>query len=79
MTTPLDCPHCGKQLFRASKDGSRVKARTAILVLHKAGDVEINCPECHRGVLVPLVASSAPITLRKADAPKLVVTRRPGA
>lgn len=74
----LGCPHCAAQLFRASHDGTRVKARTSILVLYKSGEVEINCPSCSRGVLIPLVLAPGPIVLRKAqDAsqPKLVVRR----
>lgn len=78
MSSPLDCPHCGALMFRASKDGSRVKARTSILVLHKGGDVEINCAECGHGVLLPLTPATSSVGLRKADAPKLVV-REPAA
>lgn len=73
----LACPHCAVPLFRASLDGSRVKARTSILVLHKSGEVEINCPSCSKGVLVPLTPAPGPVMLKKAEAtpPRYVVRR----
>jgi hypothetical protein len=74
----LACPHCAALLFRASLDGSRVKARTSILVLHKSGEVEINCQSCRKGVIVPLVPAPGPVMLKKAaDAPppRLVARR----
>lgn len=60
------CPHCGKAIFRSSPDGSKIKAPTTCLVLHKSGEVEINCPKCKLGVLVPLTAVSGSQELRKA-------------
>lgn len=68
----LACPHCGDALFRGAADGSRLKARTSMLVLHKSGDVEINCAACKRGVLLPLSPiKDAP--LRKATETKFIV------
>lgn len=47
------CPHCDKLIFQMSKDKSRAKAKVTCLILHKSGDVEINCPLCKRGILLP--------------------------
>lgn len=69
------CPHCGQAVFRKSKDGAKLKAKTRILVLHKAGEVEINCGACGKGVLLPLVLAKGEVGLRKADMPKLVVRK----
>lgn len=69
----MDCPHCGSAVFKAASDGRKLKARTKILVLHKSGEVEINCSRCGRGVLVPLQASDGPMELQKADMPRFVV------
>ena len=60
------CPWCEKVVFKLSKDGSRIKAPTSILVLHKSGDVEINCGHCRKGVLLPLAAKEGHKQLRKA-------------
>jgi len=59
------CPHCGKAVFRLSPDGLKLKAPTTCLVIHKSGEVEINCPKCKLGVLVPL-ATAGTLELRKA-------------
>ena len=72
MTNALACPHCGDALFRSAVDGTRLKARTTMLVLHKSGDVEINCVACKRGVLLPL-APLKDVPLRKAETPKFIV------
>lgn len=69
------CPHCGSAVFRKSKDGAKLKAKTRILVLHKAGEVEINCGSCGKGVLLPLVLAPGAPELKKADMPKLVVRK----
>jgi hypothetical protein len=46
------CPHCHHPVFRVSRNGDRAKARTPILVLHKSGEAEINCPNCKKAVIV---------------------------
>lgn len=69
----MKCPHCGCQMFQLAKSGLKLKMRTRILVLHKSGDVEVNCPSCHRGVLLPLQAKPGITEVRKALAPKLVI------
>lgn len=69
-----ECPHCGRPVFRTSSGGSKLKARTTILVLHKSGPVEINCGSCGRGILLPLVVDTQ-LELRKADAPRLVARK----
>lgn len=70
---PMGCPHCGTALFQRSAGGAKLKARTSILVLHKSGDVEINCRKCGGGVFLPLAA--IPGALRKAHAPPRLVVR----
>ena len=62
----LACPHCGGQMFRKSAGGSRYKARTPIVVLHKSGELEINCSSCKRGVILPVTFTSDNPQLRKA-------------
>jgi hypothetical protein len=54
-----------------------MKARTTVLVLHKAGGVEINCPRCSKGVLVPLAPVPGVMLKKAADAPapRFVVRR----
>lgn len=70
----MKCPHCSQPVFTASAGGAKLKARTRIVVLHKSGDVEINCGHCGRGVLLPL-APSGDRVLRKARAPRLVARK----
>ena len=70
----MRCPHCDSQMFRMTKGGQKLKMSTRILVLHKSGDVEANCPSCQRGVLLPLQAKPGVTEVRKAGAPKLVVS-----
>lgn len=69
------CPHCGQPVFRKSTSGSKLKVATRVLVIHKSGEVEINCPSCRKGVLIPLVRSEGEGELRKADTPKLVARK----
>lgn len=39
--------------------------------MHKSGEVEINCPSCSKGVIIPLVLAPGPVMLKKAgDAPQ---------
>lgn len=71
----MQCPHCKAAVFSASADGQKLKARTSILVLHKSGDVEMNCPSCKHAILVPLKHSDGPFELRKATEPKFVIRR----
>ena len=55
----MRCPHCERTMFRASPD--KLKLRT-MLVLHKGGEVEVNCEHCKRGVILPLrVIDNAPL------------------
>jgi hypothetical protein len=58
----LHCPHCDRPIFRKSSSGARYKAKTTIVVLHKSGDVEINCTACKRAVIL----SRGKIELRKS-------------
>jgi hypothetical protein len=62
----LQCPHCNGQVFRKSKSGSRYKARTSIVVLHKSGDIEINCASCKRAIILPATFKTDNRQLRKA-------------
>lgn len=70
------CPHCGKTVFRLAPDGLRVKAATTCLVLHKSGEVEINCPKCKLGILVPLEAREGDLELKKAKPRQKHVLRK---
>lgn len=72
-STPLDCPHCGKPIFRMAKSGDKLRARTSILVLHKSGEVEINCESCRRGVIIPMRVEGSPTMKKAADGPRFVV------
>lgn len=65
MTQNLECPHCGFAVFRKASGGGRYKARTTIMVLHKSGDVEINCGKCKRALILPM-QFRASVELRKA-------------
>lgn len=69
------CPHCGKAVFRPSKDKKKLKAKTSMLVLHKGGEVEINCGSCGYGILLPLSADEGTPKLRKAVEPRLMITK----
>lgn len=69
------CPHCSAPLFTMSRDGAKLKALTSILVLHKSGEVEINCTSCKNGVLVPLAAVPG-ATLAKGRVAQRITVRR---
>lgn len=69
------CPHCSAPVFRQSAGGRKLKARTSILVLHKSGEVEINCSSCGKGVLLPLQAAEGAPELRKAETPRLIARK----
>lgn len=62
-------------MFRPSKDGQKIKAPTSMLVLHKSGEVEINCARCKQGVLLPLTPSEGEPVLRKAKTMRFVVAK----
>lgn len=70
------CPHCGKTVFRLTPDGQRIKAPTSCLVLHKSGEVEINCPKCKLGILIPLEAKEGAMSLKKAKPRRKHVLRK---
>lgn len=61
----MKCPHCEVTLFRGSTD--KLKLSTRILILHKSGSVETNCPSCKRGILLPLQLEEGPVVIRKAQ------------
>jgi hypothetical protein len=69
---PFCCPYCGELIFRSAASGERLKAPTSMLVVHKSGEVEINCKACKHGVLLPLALSAGAFVLRKAE-PRYVV------
>ncbi len=71
----MNCPHCNSAIFSLSKDGERLKALTTVIVLHKSGVVEINCPRCKNGVILPLVKSDK-VELRKGRVQQRFVFRR---
>lgn len=74
IATGADCPHCLQPLFRKSESGDKLKIGRTPLVLHRGGDVEINCPRCKRGVIVGRLEPNG--TVRKAQ-PKLHIRSRP--
>jgi hypothetical protein len=61
-----DCPHCAEPVFTVSTDGTRLKAPTTMLILHKSGGVEINCGSCKRGIILPLQPVEGDVSLKKA-------------
>lgn len=67
----LACPHCERPMLVANRDGTKLKARTRMVVLHKSGAVEVNCQHCRLGVLLPVSVLSDP--LKKADPPRYVL------
>lgn len=69
---PFGCPYCGEPIFRSAAAGERLKAPTSMLVLHKSGEVEINCRHCKHGVFLPLVLHEGAFELRKSE-PRYVV------
>jgi hypothetical protein len=64
-----NCPHCQQPVFRRSDSGGKVKLGRSAVVLHKSGDIEVNCPRCRRGIVLGRLDS---VLMRKA-APRLVV------
>lgn len=67
----IKCPHCDTSIFQANGRGDRLKVRTRILVLHKSGEAEINCPNCHQPVTVGKMDE---IRLKKAfPHPKFII------
>lgn len=46
-----------------------MKIPTSVLILHKSGDVEINCLHCKHGVILPLRAIPGVTTLKKGRVP----------
>lgn len=69
------CPHCQAELFAMSRDGAKLKAITSILVLHKSGEVEINCAACKNGVLLPLAAVPGAALAKGRVAQRITVRR----
>lgn len=65
------CPHCQQPMFRKSEHGNKQKLARTPVIVHKSGDIEVNCPRCRRGVIL----GSAATALRKAQ-PRLVVRAR---
>ncbi|HEY5552421.1 MAG TPA: hypothetical protein VIK52_11065 [Opitutaceae bacterium] len=65
----MNCPHCQVPMFLKSAGGTKLKARTNILVVHpQSGDAEINCTSCGGAVVVGQLS----VSLRKAR-PRLVI------
>ena len=44
----------------------RVKVRSKVVVIHKSGDVEVNCPHCSRGVVMGKLGT---VSLSKSEYP----------
>lgn len=64
-----DCPHCGANVLVFK--GLRAKVRTSILVIHKSGGVETNCPSCRKSIILPLRMDTDEI--RKGSTPQFGV------
>lgn len=65
----INCPHCSVPMFREDESRTKLKLGRSVVVLHKAqAEVEVNCPHCHRGVVLGTLG----LSLRKAQ-PRLVV------
>jgi len=69
---PFSCPYCSLAMFRSAANGERLKAPTSMLIVHKSGEVEINCRHCKHGVLLPLVLADGAFALKKSE-PRYVV------
>lgn len=70
------CPTCSGALFTLSKDETKLKATTSVILLHKSGEVEINCPHCKCGVILPLAPIPGQTTLKKGRQHQRLVLRR---
>lgn len=70
----MKCPSCQNSVFVLSNDGERLRAATTMVILHKSGEVEINCPTCKNGVILPLAVTGS--TLKKGRAYRPVVFSR---
>lgn len=68
----MDCPHCSSTILKSDRSGLKMKARTRIVVLHKAGGVEFNCEHCGNAVMFE---SDNALSLKKANQPRLVVPK----
>ena len=65
----MNCPHCQEPIFLKSAGGTKLKARTNILVLHPTShEAEINCLRCGGAI----VLGKLEVALRKAR-PRLVI------
>lgn len=72
----MRCPECSGRVFRASDDGSKVRAKTRVLVIRKSGEVEINCAHCKTPLVIPLaVKTDEPFALKKAQPPRLILRK----
>lgn len=73
----IECPHCRAVLMRKSSEGNKLKARTSMCIMHRTGEIEINCGSCGKGVMLGklervAVAKAVPpqrLIVRKFDAP----------
>lgn len=64
-----ECPHCQQPVFRRDSTGNKAKLGRTPFVLHKSGDIEVNCPRCRRGIIVGRIVEPV---MKKAQ-PRLVV------
>lgn len=60
-------------MFRKSETGDKLKLGRTMIVLHKSGDIEVNCVRCRRAVIIGKLAGGA--VLRKAG-PRLHIRVR---
>lgn len=71
----MKCPACNGRVFRKSEDGTKIRARTRVLVIRKSGEVEINCSTCKTPLVLPLELKDGPFNLEKAQAPRLILRK----
>lgn len=68
MNSAAHCPHCNAGILVVK--GGKAKLRTNIIVMHKSGEVETNCPSCKRSIVLPL-SFSPDQPMRKSGASSL--------
>jgi len=69
----IACPHCQGVLMRKSTEGNKLKARTSMCIMHRTGEVEINCGSCGKGVLLGKLER---VVVSKAAPPQRLIVRK---
>lgn len=69
----ISCPHCMAVLMRKSTEGNKLKARTSMCIMHRGGEIEINCGGCGKGVMLGKLER---VVVTKALPPQRLVVRK---